>query len=168
MARPRGAKSKENCAPRLDVCLVVAVRRGEDDVVAAAAARGYQGRAVGIGNHASETARRSRRPRLSFYRSRPLRRHGQEAANYWNGPKYSAIAMARRGGRSLKALQAGCDVLFDIDWQGTQQLRERARDDLVSVFILPPTARSWSAVSIAARRIPRLSSPRACQRPRAR
>jgi guanylate kinase len=37
-------------------------------------------------------------------------------------------------------LQAGCDVLFDIDWQGTQQLRERARDDLVSVFILPPTA----------------------------
>jgi guanylate kinase len=39
-----------------------------------------------------------------------------------------------------KALQAGRDVLFDIDWQGTQQLRERARDDLVSVFILPPTA----------------------------
>jgi len=38
-----------------------------------------------------------------------------------------------------KALQAGRDVLFDIDWQGTQQLREKARDDLVSVFILPPT-----------------------------
>jgi len=40
-----------------------------------------------------------------------------------------------------KALRAGRDVLFDIDWQGTQQLRERARDDLVSVFILPPTAK---------------------------
>jgi guanylate kinase len=40
-----------------------------------------------------------------------------------------------------KALQAGRDVLFDIDWQGTQQLREKARDDLVSVFILPPTAK---------------------------
>jgi guanylate kinase len=39
-----------------------------------------------------------------------------------------------------KALKAGRDVLFDIDWQGTQQLREKARDDLVSVFILPPTA----------------------------
>jgi guanylate kinase len=39
-----------------------------------------------------------------------------------------------------KALRAGRDVLFDIDWQGTQQLREKARDDLVSVFILPPTA----------------------------
>jgi guanylate kinase len=40
-----------------------------------------------------------------------------------------------------KALADGRDVLFDIDWQGTQQLHEKARDDLVSVFILPPTAR---------------------------
>jgi len=40
----------------------------------------------------------------------------------------------------VKALKDGRDVLFDIDWQGTQQLREKARDDLVSVFILPPTA----------------------------
>ena len=37
------------------------------------------------------------------------------------------------------ALEAGRDVLFDIDWQGTQQLAEKARDDLVSVFILPPS-----------------------------
>jgi guanylate kinase len=41
----------------------------------------------------------------------------------------------------LEALRAGRDVLFDIDWQGTQQLREKARDDLVSVFILPPTVK---------------------------
>jgi guanylate kinase len=40
-----------------------------------------------------------------------------------------------------KALRAGRDVLFDIDWQGTQQLREKARDDLVSVFILPPSVK---------------------------
>jgi guanylate kinase len=40
-----------------------------------------------------------------------------------------------------KALRSGRDVLFDIDWQGTQQLREKARDDLVSVFILPPSAK---------------------------
>jgi guanylate kinase len=39
-----------------------------------------------------------------------------------------------------KALAAGQDVLFDIDWQGTQQLREKARADVVSVFILPPSA----------------------------
>ncbi len=37
------------------------------------------------------------------------------------------------------ALAAGRDVLFDIDWQGTQQLGEKMRDDLVSVFILPPS-----------------------------
>ena len=38
-----------------------------------------------------------------------------------------------------RALAMGRDVLFDIDWQGTQQLREKGRDDLVSVFVLPPT-----------------------------
>lgn len=36
------------------------------------------------------------------------------------------------------ALSKGQDVLFDIDWQGTQQLAQAAREDLVSVFILPP------------------------------
>jgi guanylate kinase len=38
------------------------------------------------------------------------------------------------------ALTAGQDVLFDIDWQGTQQLRATAGQDVVSVFILPPSA----------------------------
>jgi len=38
------------------------------------------------------------------------------------------------------ALSAGQDVLFDIDWQGTQQLKHKAREDVVSVFILPPSA----------------------------
>ena len=37
------------------------------------------------------------------------------------------------------ALAAGRDVLFDIDWQGTQQVAEKTREDLVSVFILPPS-----------------------------
>jgi guanylate kinase len=37
-------------------------------------------------------------------------------------------------------LASGRDVLFDIDWQGTQQLRRQARGDLVSVFVLPPSA----------------------------
>ena len=40
-----------------------------------------------------------------------------------------------------EALSCGHDVIFDIDWQGTQQLREIARDDLVTVFILPPNAK---------------------------
>ena len=38
-----------------------------------------------------------------------------------------------------RMLAEGRDVLFDIDWQGTQQLAEKARDDLVSVFVLPPS-----------------------------
>jgi guanylate kinase len=41
-----------------------------------------------------------------------------------------------------RMLNAGADVLFDIDWQGTQQLRETAREDLVSVFILPPSTQA--------------------------
>jgi guanylate kinase len=36
-------------------------------------------------------------------------------------------------------LDGGKDVLFDIDWQGTQQLRQQARDDVVSIFVLPPS-----------------------------
>lgn len=38
-----------------------------------------------------------------------------------------------------EALRAGRDVLFDLDWQGTQQMRQRAPKDLVSIFILPPS-----------------------------
>ena len=38
-----------------------------------------------------------------------------------------------------RALANGRDVLFDVDWQGTQQLAENARNDLVSIFILPPS-----------------------------
>jgi len=38
-----------------------------------------------------------------------------------------------------KALADGLDVLFDIDWQGTQQLVAAMPDDVVTVFILPPT-----------------------------
>lgn len=37
------------------------------------------------------------------------------------------------------ALQSGRDVLFDIDWQGTRLIKEKARKDLVSIFILPPS-----------------------------
>lgn len=37
------------------------------------------------------------------------------------------------------ALRAGRDVLFDIDYQGTQQILEKAREDVVAIFILPPS-----------------------------
>ncbi|MCH8113281.1 MAG: guanylate kinase [Proteobacteria bacterium] len=38
-----------------------------------------------------------------------------------------------------QALAAGRDIIFDIDWQGTQQLMQNAQEDVVSVFILPPS-----------------------------
>jgi guanylate kinase len=40
------------------------------------------------------------------------------------------------------SLAAGRDILFDIDWQGTQQLRSRSPSDVVSVFILPPSVQA--------------------------
>lgn len=42
-------------------------------------------------------------------------------------------------GPVMESLGKGVDVLFDIDWQGTRQLADACRDDLVSVFILPPS-----------------------------
>ncbi len=44
-----------------------------------------------------------------------------------------------------QALTAGRDVLFDIDWQGTQQLCQKMRSDVVSVFVLPPSASELKA-----------------------
>jgi guanylate kinase len=41
--------------------------------------------------------------------------------------------------RALDTLISGKDIIFDIDWQGTQQLAQIARSDLISVFILPPS-----------------------------
>lgn len=58
-----------------------------------------------------------------------LLEHARVFENYYGTPKAPVEA----------ALASGKDVLFDIDWQGTQQLSENARDDLVTVFILPPS-----------------------------
>lgn len=41
-----------------------------------------------------------------------------------------------------KALRGGRDVLFDVDWQGAKALRDSAEDDVVSIFVLPPSARA--------------------------
>jgi guanylate kinase len=59
-----------------------------------------------------------------------LLEHAKVFGNYYGTPRLPVE----------KTLAQGRDVLFDIDWQGTQQLAEKARDDLISIFILPP---SW-------------------------
>ena len=57
--------------------------------------------------------------------------YAQVFGNYYGTPRAPVEA----------ALSAGKDVLFDIDWQGTQQLRDKVRGDVVTVFILPPSTR---------------------------
>ena len=54
--------------------------------------------------------------------------------NLYGTPKKPVVA----------AMEAGKDVLFDIDWQGSRQVAEKAPDDSVRVFVLPP---SWSDLS---------------------
>lgn len=44
-----------------------------------------------------------------------------------------------------KAMAEGRDMLFDIDWQGAKQLKEKMRGDIVSIFILPPSMRELKA-----------------------
>ncbi len=44
-----------------------------------------------------------------------------------------------------KVLAQGRDMLFDVDWQGARQVRERLGDDVVSVFVLPPSMRELRA-----------------------
>ena len=55
--------------------------------------------------------------------------HAKGFDNYYGTPRASVE----------EALSNGSDVIFDIDWQGAQQLGEVAGDDLVRVFILPPS-----------------------------
>jgi guanylate kinase len=56
----------------------------------------------------------------------------QVHGNRYATPKAAVVA----------ALQAGSDMLFDIDWQGAQQIRQRMGSDVVSVFILPPDGKA--------------------------
>ena len=69
-----------------------------------------------------------------------------EAFNEWHAQgrflEHASVFGNRYGTRREVvdgALSAGQDVLFDIDWQGTQQLKKKMPEDLVSIFILPPS-----------------------------
>ncbi len=61
--------------------------------------------------------------------SEALLEHAQVFGNYYGTPKKFVFDQ----------LEKGFDVIFDIDWQGTQQIAHLARNDLVTIFILPPT-----------------------------
>jgi guanylate kinase len=55
----------------------------------------------------------------------------------------------------LEWVEAGTDVLFDIDWQGARQLKKRLPRDVVRVFILPPDGKTLSSACGRATRIQR-------------
>ena len=55
--------------------------------------------------------------------------HAEVFGNYYGSPRGPVEA----------AMKAGRDTLFDIDWQGGQQIKQHMRDDVVSVFVLPPS-----------------------------
>jgi guanylate kinase len=83
-----------------------------------------------------------------------LLEHARVFDNYYGTPKAHV----------QRVLSAGKDILFDIDWQGTQALRASTRGDLVSIFILPPShaelerrlrARAQDPDDVVARRMAR-------------
>ena len=139
MAAREARKPKENCAARPDVRAVLAVGRRQDDAVAACCSKADRNVELSVSvTTRPKRPRRDQRARLSFHRPRAfdaMVKTGEllEWAEVF-GHRYGTPRQPVE-----QALRAGRDVLFDIDWQGTQQLREKARDDLVSVFILPPT-----------------------------
>ena len=55
--------------------------------------------------------------------------HAEVFDNFYGSPRAPVV----------KALENGMDVLFDVDWQGGQQIRQAMRDDAVLVFVLPPS-----------------------------
>lgn len=72
------------------------------------------------------------RSRLDFetmVKSGEMLEHAEVFGNFYGTPRAPVLA----------AMEAGADTLFDIDWQGGQQISQAMRGDVVSVFILPPS-----------------------------
>jgi guanylate kinase len=72
---------------------------------------------------------RSREDFESMVKSGEMLEHAEVFGNFYGSPK----------GPVLVAMEAGTDTVFDIDWQGGQQIKQAMRDDVVSIFILPPS-----------------------------
>lgn len=72
---------------------------------------------------------RSRAAFLEMVKAGEMLEHAEVFGNLYGSPK----------GPVLAAMEAGTDTVFDIDWQGGQQVKQAMRDDVVSIFILPPS-----------------------------
>ena len=65
----------------------------------------------------------------SMVKSGDMLEHAEVFGNLYGSPKQPVV----------DAMENGRDVVFDIDWQGGQQIKQAMRDDVVSIFILPPS-----------------------------
>jgi guanylate kinase len=72
---------------------------------------------------------RTREEFESMVKSGEMLEHAEVFGNFYGSPR----------GPVLAAMEAGTDTVFDIDWQGGQQIKQAMRDDVVSIFILPPS-----------------------------
>jgi guanylate kinase len=72
---------------------------------------------------------RTREDFESMAKSGEMLEHAEVFGNFYGSPR----------GPVLAAMEAGTDTVFDIDWQGGQQIKQAMRDDVVSIFILPPS-----------------------------
>jgi len=72
---------------------------------------------------------RSRAEFLAMVETGEMLEHAEVFGNLYGSPRAPVLA----------AMEAGTDTVFDIDWQGGQQVKQKMRDDVVSIFILPPS-----------------------------
>lgn len=72
---------------------------------------------------------RSREEFQAMVRDGEMLEHAEVFGNFYGSPR----------GPVEQAMKAGTDTVFDIDWQGGQQVKQSMRDDVVSIFILPPS-----------------------------
>lgn len=72
---------------------------------------------------------RTREEFEAMVKSGEMLEHAEVFGNLYGSPRSPVIA----------AMEAGTDTVFDIDWQGGQQIKQAMRDDVVSIFILPPS-----------------------------
>jgi guanylate kinase len=72
---------------------------------------------------------RSREEFEALVRDGEMLEHAEVFGNFYGSPR----------GPVERAMKAGTDTVFDIDWQGGQQVKQSMRDDVVSIFILPPS-----------------------------
>jgi guanylate kinase len=72
---------------------------------------------------------RSRAEFEAMVKTGEMLEHAEVFGNLYGSPRAPVLA----------AMEAGTDTVFDIDWQGGQQIAQAMRDDVVSIFILPPS-----------------------------